>query len=410
MRAQRGEAMADMDCDGGPTGAVLPLRRPETVPPRPTTGRGGLADRNPVPATVTLNGPFALRRGGSLAEVVLAYETWGERSPTADNVVLLFTGLSPRAHARSSANDPSPGWWEEMIGPGKPIDTDRFHVICFNQLGSCFGSTGPASICPESGRRYNLHFPVLTIEDIAHAARAGLRALGIERVAAVIGPSMGGLSAQAFALEFPEALDHLLIVSAAHRCAPFAIAVHSLQREAICNDPAWNGGEYSPSAPPEQGMRLARKLGMISYRSAGEWAQRFGRERSEGWGAQPFGVEFEVESYLEVHARKFVSAFDANCYLYLSRAMDLFDLAEHGGCVSHAARRLSHLRVSVIGVPTDILFPVEQQRELVQALKTAGGQAELIVLDSIQGHDAFLVDLERFGPAVGGFMDGVRTL
>jgi homoserine O-acetyltransferase len=370
--------------------------------------RGGLLDGRADPRTVVLPGPFALRHGGELPEVTLAYETWGALSPAKDNVVLLFTGLSPRAHARSSADDPSPGWWEEMIGPGNPIDTDRFHVVCFNQLGSCFGSTGPASPDPGvEGQRYGLHFPVLTIEDIARAAKAGLAVLGIDRVATVIGPSMGGMAALAFALEFPRSLEHLMLISSAHRCSPFAIAVHSIQREAIRNDPAWLSGAYDPQRPPAGGMRLARKMGMISYRSANEWQGRFGRERAERWNDVPFGVEFEVEGYLEHHARKFVQAFDANCYLYLSRAMDLFDAAEHGGCLALAARKLSHLRVSAVGVHTDILFPLSQQHALISALETAGATAEVVELASIQGHDAFLVDFDRFCPVVADFMDGV---
>ncbi|MCA9546884.1 MAG: homoserine O-acetyltransferase [Myxococcales bacterium] len=358
----------------------------------------------PAPRTVPLPSPFRLRHGGQLEGAELAYETWGELAPAKDNALLLFTGLSPRAHARSSAEDPSPGWWEEMIGPGHPIDTDRFFVVCFNQLGSCFGSTGPASQDPATGRRYAVDFPVLTIEDIARAAKAGLQALGIERAAAVVGPSMGGMAALAFALQFPAALDRLMLISSAHRCSPFAIAVHSIQREAVRSDPAWHGGRYPADHPPVTGMRLARKMGMISYRSASEWQGRFGRERTERWGDEPFGVEFEVESYLEHHATKFTQAFDANCYLYLSRAMDLFDASEHGGCLAAAAQKLSHLAVSVVGVHTDILFPLNQQQALVAALQDAGAQAELVALDSIQGHDAFLVDKERFAPVVAEFL------
>ncbi len=362
-----------------------------------------------TPHSLTLPAPFRLRRGAVLPQVTLAYETWGELSPTRDNVVLLFTGLSPRAHARSSADDPSPGWWEEMIGPGNPIDTDRFLVVCFNQLGSCFGSTGPASVNPETGDRFGLTFPALTIEDIARAAKAGLSALGIDRLAAVVGPSMGGMAALAFALEFPQALDHLLLISSAHRCSPFAIAVHSLQREAIRTDPQWQGGAYAPEHPPVHGMRLARKMGMISYRSADEWQHRFGRERTERWGDAPFGLEFEVESYLEHHANKFVAAFDPNCYLYLSRAMDLFDAGEHGGSLALAAQRLRRLRIQVVGVHTDILFTLDQQQQLVDTLSASGAQASLVALDSIQGHDAFLVDMDRFAPVVADFFTGVPT-
>lgn len=350
-----------------------------------------------------LEGPLPMRHGGSLASVELAYETWGTLNEAGDNALLLCTGLSPRAHARSSADDPSPGWWEAMIGPGLAIDTDRYFVICFNNLGGCFGSTGPASTDPETGAPYRLSFPVLTIEDIAQALRQGLEQLGIHRLAALVGPSLGGMTALAFAVS-GVAVERLVIISSAHRAEPFAIAIHSLQREAIRKDPTWKGGYYEDRAPPALGMRLARKIGMLSYRSSEEWQGRFGRERSSGWGDEPFGLEFEVEGYLENHAARFVDAFDANCYLYLSRAMDLFDLAEHGGNLERALARITARRALVIGVTTDILFPAHQQRELAQGLRADGREVVYSELPSIQGHDAFLVDIDRFAPVIGEFL------
>ncbi|MCA9525306.1 MAG: homoserine O-acetyltransferase [Myxococcales bacterium] len=351
---------------------------------------------------VQLEGPFGMRQGGSLAAVELAYETWGTLSPTRDNVLLLCTGLSPRAHARSSADDPSPGWWEAMIGPGQAIDTDRYFVICFNNLGGCFGSTGPASFDPATGAPYRLSFPVLTIEDVAAAFKQGLADLGITRLAAVVGPSLGGMTALAIALSLP--VERLAVISSAARALPFAIAIHSLQREAIRSDPGWQGGYYDDRSLPATGMRLARKIGMLSYRSAEEWRGRFGRERLAGWGGEAFGPEFEVEGYLEHHASKFVDAFDANCYLYLSRAMDLFDLAEHGGSLEKAAARITAKTALVIGVTTDILFPVDQQRCLADVLRSTGRPVEYAELTSVQGHDAFLVDIEAFAPLLSDFL------
>lgn len=360
--------------------------------------------------TVEIAKPFPMRLGGALPAVTIAYETWGELDARRRNGILIFTGLSPSAHAASSAKDPAPGWWEDMIGPGRPLDTNRWFVICINSLGSCFGSTGPASPEPAAGQPYRLRFPVLTLEDVARGGFEVVRHLGIESLAAVVGPSMGGMSAHAFCATFPGVARSLVSISAATRSTPFAIALRSLQREMIRRDPAWADGQYPVDAPPITGMRLARKLGMITYRSAEEWLVRFGRERAaqERKPGDPFGIDFEIESYLEAQASKFVGQFDANCYLYLSRAMDLFDLAEHGGSVDAALAR-SHLeRALVIGVRTDLLFPLDSQRELAGGLERAGVATEFQPLDSIQGHDSFLVDMERFRPLIGEFVAHLR--
>ncbi len=348
-----------------------------------------------------------MRGGGSLQDVHLAYETWGQLSPGRDNAVLLFTGLSPSAHAASSAADPSPGWWEEMVGRGKPIDSNRFFIICLNSLGSCFGSTGPASTNPVTGVPYRLEFPVLTIEDIAHAGYELIRALGLERLHAVAGSSMGGMSALAFTMLYPDASRGLVSISAAARARPFAIALRSLQREIIRRDPDWQDGNYEAGKGPVTGMRLARKLGMITYRSAREWHERFGRERvpEERRTGDPFCIDFEVESYLEAHANKFTGQFDANCYLYLSRAMDLFDVAEHGGSVEAGLARVGAQNVLIIGVESDFLFPLEQQRHLAAGLERAGRSVDFVPLPSIQGHDSFLVDMDRFRPVIARYFD-----
>jgi homoserine O-acetyltransferase len=346
-----------------------------------------------------------MRHGGVLPEVDIVYETWGSISPAKDNVVLLVTGLSPGSHARSSAEDPTPGWWEEMVGPGQAIDTDLFHVVCVNSLGSCHGSTGPASIDPRTGQRYRLRFPVLTIEDIATAAHAALERIGITRLRAVVGPSLGGMTALAYAILFPEGVRDLVTISSATRATSFATAIRSVQRECIRSDPEWRGGDYPPDRGPETGLRLARKLGLITYRSAQEWRERFGRERITGaTAAEMFGPEFEVEAYLEMHARKFAGAFDANCYLYLSRAMDLFDVAEHGGSVESGLGRIRAERTLVIGVESDFLFPIDQQEEIARILAGAGRRVSMVRLPSVQGHDSFLVDMDRFCPVIGEFL------
>lgn len=357
---------------------------------------------------VELDGPFHMYRGGSLPAATIAYETWGKVSGRGDNALLLFTGLSPSAHAASSAADPSPGWWEYMIGPDKPIDTNRFFVICVNSLGSCFGSTGPASVNPETRRPYQLDFPRLSVEDIVAGAHEACRALGVEHLHTVAGCSLGGMDALAYAMMYPGSYRDLISISAATQATPFAIAVRSLQREMIRNDPAWMDGYYGPSEGPKDGMRLARKLGLMTYRSAEEYFLRFDRKRigePDLSGRDPFEMEFQVESYLDANARKFIGSFDANCYLYLSQSMDLFDVADHGdGSVASGLARVDARRALVAGVQTDWLFPLWQQRELGQMLAEQGVDVTLRELDSIQGHDSFLVDEERFAPMMAKFL------
>lgn len=360
-----------------------------------------------------LPSPFPMLRGGELHGARLAYETWGTLDAHGDNAILILPGMSPDAHAASHADNPTPGWWEWMLGPGKPIDSDRWFVICVNPLGSCKGSTGPASPDPATGAPYRLDFPALSIEDGADAAAALVRGLGIERLACVIGNSMGAMSALALLDRHPGITRNHISICGATRALPFSIAIRSLQREAIRNDPDWQDGQYDDAGRyPENGMRLARKLGVITYRSALEWDGRFGRVRLDTDGRDdeaPFAAEFEIEGYLDAHARRFVHRFDPNSYLYMSRSMDWFDLAD--GAEGQATRALSRLRgierALVLGVKTDILFPLQQQEEIAAGLRRAGIETRFLPLPSPQGHDAFLVDAERFAPAVSGFL---RTL
>jgi homoserine O-acetyltransferase len=358
---------------------------------------------------VKLVEPLEFYRGGVLCDVEIVWERWGELRD--DNLVLIFTGLSPSAHAASSSVDETPGWWEAMIGPGKPIDTNRWCVVCLNSLGSCFGSTGPASINPANGERYRLDFPNLTLEDVARAARGALQALDYPTPRVVCGPSLGGMSALAFALQYPELAPNLMLLSTAMRARPFAIAIRSMQREAIRSDPAWQGGRYAPDKEPVAGMRLARKIGMLSYRSPEEWRERFGNDRVPDYqpdSRMDFGTEFQIESYLQAHAERFVGSFDANCYIYLSHAMDAFDVAEHGG--GDRRKALATLRTEralVVGVESDFLFPPDQQRALGAALEKAGVATTTTILDSPQGHDSFLADHARFGPVIASFLETI---
>ena len=359
-----------------------------------------------------LPSPFAMKRGGVLHGAHVAYETWGELSAARDNAVLVLTGLSPSAHMASSAQDPAPGWWEAMVGPGKAIDSARWFVICVNSLGSDKGSSCPASIDPATGEAYRLRFPELALEDVANAAHAAVSGLGITRLACLIGCSMGGMSALAYMLLHPGSVCAHISVDTAPQAQPFAIAIRALQREAIRLDPCWKDGNYDIHAGddgcyPDIGMSIARKLGVITYRSAMEWNGRFARIRldPEQRDDNPFGREFQVESYLEGHAQRFVRTFDPNSYLYLSRASDWFDIAEYGhGSVLEGLKRIQIERAMVIGVSTDILFPLQQQEQIAEGLQAAGAEVEFVALDSPQGHDAFLVDIEHYSPAIGGFL------
>ncbi|MEE4175583.1 MAG: homoserine O-acetyltransferase [Xanthomonadales bacterium] len=351
--------------------------------------------------------PFRFHRGGQLPGVTLAYETWGTLNADRSNAILLFTGLSPSAHAASSDADPSDGWWEYMIGPGHPIDTDVYFVLCVNSLGSCLGSLGPASINPETGEAWRLDFPELSLEDVSAATQLVVEHLGIEQLCAVMGPSMGGMSTLAWIRQNPTGARHLMTISSAPRAEPFSIAIRSLQREMILLDPAFADGRYTDENWPRQGMRMARKLGMVSYRSAIEWEERFGRDLQYRYENRPFTMNFEVESYLEAAADRFIGAFDPCCYLYLSRAMDWFDASAGYDTLADALADVRLDSALVIGVDTDLLFPPRQQGEIARTLTQLKIDTRLEMLPSPQGHDAFLVDFENFGNVIGGYYHAI---
>ena len=360
--------------------------------------------------------PFRLWQGGELKRAHVAYESWGALNKERSNAILLFTGLSPAAHAASSPDNTDEGWWERMIGPGRAIDTDRYFVMCVNSLGSCFGSTGPASLNPATGRPYRLEFPELSVEDIARAGFEAARTLGIEQLDTVMGPSLGGMVVVAFAAAVPGGARRAVSISGSSASSPFAIALRSVQREAVMSDPAWNKGQYSDNERgPQSGMRIARKLGTITYRSSVEWASRFARQGINAVGRQAveqalkrvpegFGPRFSVETYLEAQAEKFVRVFDPNCYLYLSRAMDCFDIASHGPAMS-VYRRSGIQSALVVGVQSDFLFAIGEQAQIAADMREAGINTEFAELSSVEGHDAFLVDLPRFDAAIREFLN-----
>ena len=367
-----------------------------------------------VARRLALPSPFRLQAGGELVGAEVAVETYGRLSPARDNAVLLFTGLSASAHAAAHPADPSPGWWEQMIGPGKAFDTDRYYVVCVNSLGSCFGSTGPGSTNPATGEPYAGSFPELRVEDIARASQAAVEALGVGRLHAVVGTSLGGMTALAHAALFPGSARRVASVSGALGASGAAVATRSLQREIV--GAALRGAPGAPAIG--QAMRWARKIGILSYIGSALIEQRFGRDQTEPYAGSPSGTAFEVENWLEHLAQKFERQFDPWAYWYISRAMDLFDFADHGidpdgeapqrrrgaDALARAAARLSVEQVLVVGVHEDILFPLEQQRAIAGLLQGAGIATELLELHSPYGHDAFLAETALFTPVLANFL------
>jgi homoserine O-acetyltransferase len=348
--------------------------------------------------------PFRTTLGAELPGYVLAYETWGTLSAERDNAILLCTGLSAYSHARSSVEDSTPGWWERMIGDGAPLDTRRYCVICTNVLGGCFGSTGPASPSPADGQPWGLRFPLVTVQDFVRAQARLLDHLGIERLHAVVGSSMGGMQALALGALFPARTSRVVAISSPGRSYPLSIALRFVQRQAVMRDPAWNGGRYEPGRGPVEGLRLAREIGTISYRSGPEWDQRFGRERLRD-APTDVGPDFQVEAYLVRQGERLAgSGFDPNSFLYLSKAMDLFDLGEGAPSYEAGIARI-HARTLVVGVTTDLLFPIQQQEEVARILRESGREARFVRLDTVYGHDAFLIDVERFAAILRPFLD-----
>jgi homoserine O-acetyltransferase len=348
---------------------------------------------------------FRCEWGGVLPELSIAYETWGDLSPGRDNAILLHTGLSGSSHARSQTRNPHPGWWEEFIGPGCSLDTDRYHVICTNLLGGCYGSTGPSSTDPRTGLPYAADFPIITVRDMLSAQLLLLDHLGIDRLAASVGASLGGMQSLMLAALEPERVGRLVSISAAACAHPQSIAMRFVQRQAVMADPDWNEGRYYGESFPHRGLRVAREMGTLTYRSGPEWDQRFGRKRIKG-ELPRLDEDFQVESYLAYQGDRFCLQYDPNSYLYISKAMDLFDMTEGGegqespDGAARATLDSIHCPALVIGVTSDILFPVWQQRELASLLEAVGGGVSYVELDALYGHDTFLIEKERIGSAI----------
>ena len=344
-----------------------------------------------APRFIEINREFPLVLGGSLPELVVRYEEHGVRKGDGENTLLIFPALSAHSHVRSTPEDPTEGWWEDMVGPGKTFDTDRWHILCASNIGSCYGTTGPSSTNPQTGKPYGRDFPQITPADMVHAHVALLDALGIKKVHAAIGASLGGMQVVQFAAEFPDRLDRFITISGTAKTTPHTVALRRIGRLAIVSDPAYMDGRYEPGRGPVTGLKLAREIGTIVYRSRDEFNQRF------SW--DPIGPltasakTFEVEQYLAAQADKFAARFDANSYLILSRCMDLMDVG--AGCRS-LKEGLLRIRAKglIVGVDRDALIPLEEQEAMFRTLRAAELHVRFERLSSVFGHDAFLKEFE----------------
>jgi homoserine O-acetyltransferase len=346
----------------------------------------------------TFHHPHELRCewGGVLPEVTVAYETWGALAPDAGNAVLIHTGLSASSHARSHPDNPKPGWWEDFIGPGLAVDTDHFFVLCTNVLGGCYGSTGPSSINPRTGEPHATDFPIVTVADMVRAQMLLLDHLGIERLHASVGASLGGMQSLQIAALAPARVGRVVSISAAGFSHPLSIAMRFVQRQAVMNDADWREGRYYGVSFPHRGLKVARQMGTITYRSGPEWEERFGRQREDDDGPPRLAEDFLVETYLEYQGEKFCRQYDPNSYLYVSKAMDLFDLGAGQPSYQAGVARI-RCPTLVVGVRSDLLFPSWQQRDLAVRLREAGTEVTHVELDAPWGHDTFLIDREGVG-------------
>ncbi len=352
-------------------------------------------------------GSFEPELGGHIPEVSLAYETWGELNSAADNAVLILHALTGDSHAAggASAEYKRGGWWDPVVGPGRLVDTEEHFVVCANVLGGCSGSTGPCSENPATGRPYGMRFPVVTIRDIVRAQRRLLEDLGVRRLEVVIGGSIGGQQALEWAVEFPEFVEKAVPIAATGALGPQGLGMSELGRRAIMADPDWRGGDYyGTGRSPDSGLAIARMAGMMTYQSApGQWERFERRPASRPALEEEFGGRFEVESYLQHQGHDLVGRFDPNSYLYLTRAMDLYDMASGYASEEEAFRRVE-AKMLFVGISSDWLFPAREVRRAAQVAHEAGAVAEYVEIDSLNGHDSFLKDWAELEEAIGPFL------
>jgi len=355
---------------------------------------------------------LTLESGAKLGPVTLAYETYGTLDPEQTNAILVLHALSGDSHAAGyyAEDDPKPGWWDSMVGPGKGIDTDRYFVLCSNVLGSCLGSTGPSSPNPATGLPYGLDFPLVTIGDMVQAQKKLLDTLGIRRILAVIGGSIGGMQVLEWALRYPEMVSAAVPLATSTKHSALAIAFNEVARQAIMADPNWQGGNYYQGPQPSLGLAVARMIGHITYLSDEALRMKFGRRlQDKNDFSYNFDADFQVESYLRYQGAKFVERFDANSFLYITKAADYFDLGlQHGNGSTVEAFSKTEAKFLVVSFTSDWLYPTYQSKEIVSALKKNGRDVSFLEIEAEWGHDAFLLPSERLTELLKGFLDHVQ--
>jgi homoserine O-acetyltransferase len=352
--------------------------------------------------------PFTFMSGQTIQAFTLRYETYGALNATRDNAVLVCHALSGDHHCAGwhTPSDAKPGWWDNLIGPGKAVDTRRFYVVCANVLGGCQGSTGPSSIDPATGRPYGTRFPFVTIRDMVRSQKLLLDHLGISELHAVMGGSMGGMTAIMFAIEYPQFTRRQIIMASTANESAQAIAFNEVGRQAIMQDPEWNNGDYARDGGPRVGLAIARMMAHITYLSDVGMDRKFGRRKRESAGGEvySFDAQFEVESYLRHQGQSFINRFDANSYLYITRAIDQFDPARGAGSLEKAFAPVCAESL-VVGFTSDWLFPPEQNRTIALALLRAFKRASYAELSTDLGHDSFLLESEALYGLVRGFLE-----
>jgi homoserine O-acetyltransferase len=334
---------------------------------------------------------LVLESGEWLGPVTLAYETYGELNPDMSNAILVLHALSGNAHAAGRHQDgKEPGWWDSMIGPGKAFDTNQYFVVCSNVVGGCKGSTGPSTTNPKTGKSYGLDFPLVTIGDMVECQLRLIRHLGIENLLCVAGGSMGGMQVLSWMVKHPEMLRSAIPIATAIRHSPQQIAFNEVARQAIMADPSWNHGRYYGRTTPDKGLSVARMVGHITYMSDASMGEKFGRQRKAGPIDGKFTADFEVEGYLRNRGDQFVKRFDANSFLYITKAMDYFDAS--AVVPLQDTLRQKYIKALVIGFKSDWLYPLYQTQEIARACKLAGIETSYCEIDSTYGHDAFLLE------------------
>ncbi len=374
----------------------------EAAPQVPAEGDVGLVEYQDFIS----HEPFHFEAGGTIPELTLRYETYGHLNAAKDNAIVICHALSGNHHCAGvhSMDERKSGWWNFVVGPGKPIDTSRYFVICSNSLGGCSGSSGPYSINPETGERYRLDFPKLTVCDMVRAQSLLLDSLGVERLHAVVGGSMGGMQTLQWAIDFPDRVGRYIALACCARHNAQAIAFNDTGRQAIVRDPVWDNGNYDPEQPPGHGLSVARMMAHITYLSDAGMEAKFGRKRrSTNAGEEHFDVEFEVESYLRYQGQSFVGRFDANTYLYLTKALDRFDL--HGPVSLDDTLSTVTAPGLLVGFTSDWLYPPQGNREVAEALLRLGKDATYAELQMDFGHDSFLVRSPELYDLIRTFLD-----